>query len=86
MATDRGSSEMELAGGSSSPPKLGGVPRRGEGVCPIEAYENLQYVDLSPGLVDERGELIESLFSDGLHPNARGYEVVARNLERYVKE
>ena len=47
---------------------------------------NVQYVEMTSGLVDERGELIESLFSDGLHPNARGYEVVARNLERYVKE
>ena len=47
---------------------------------------NCQYIDLSPGLVDDKGELIETLFSDGLHPNARGYEVVARNLEKYVKE
>ena len=47
---------------------------------------NVQYVEMTSGLVDERGELIESLFSDGLHPNARGYEIVARNLERYVKE
>ena len=68
-----------------SPPKLGGVPRRGEGVCPIEAYENVQYIDLSSGLVDDNGNLIESLFSDGLHPNARGYEIVARNLAPYVK-
>ena len=30
--------------------------------------------------------LVESLFSDGLHPNARGYEIVARNLAPYVKE
>ena len=47
---------------------------------------NAQYIEMTPGLVDERGELIESLFSDGLHPNACGYEIVARNLERYVKE
>ena len=47
---------------------------------------NFKYIDLSSGLVDANGSLIESLFSDGLHPNARGYEIVARNLERYVKE
>ena len=47
---------------------------------------NAQYIEMTPGLVDDNGNLIESLFSDGLHPNARGYEIVARNLERYVKE
>ena len=46
---------------------------------------NVQYVEMTPGLVDETGSLIESLFSDGLHPNARGYEIVARNLAPYVK-
>ncbi|MBP5629257.1 MAG: hypothetical protein J6W50_01680 [Bacteroidaceae bacterium] len=59
--------QERLAGQESkekdSPPKLGGVPRGGEGVCPIEAYENVQYIDLSSGLVDERGEPIESLLS-----------------------
>ena len=82
-----------------SAPKLGEVPVRGmwcategwepgEGVCDNGQLSmvNCQYIDLSPGLVDERGELIESLFSDGLHPNARGYEVVARNLEKYVRQ
>ena len=53
----------------------------------VESQEsNFKYIDLSSGLVDDNGNLIESLFSDGLHPNARGYEIVARNLERYVKE
>lgn len=47
---------------------------------------DITYVDMSPGFLDEKGELKESLFSDGLHPNARGYEVVVRNLEKYVKE
>ena len=47
---------------------------------------SIQFVDLSPGFLDSDGHLIESLFSDGLHPNARGYEIEARNLEKYVKE
>ena len=65
-----------------------GESPQGEGVCdnPQCSMLNVQYVEMTPGLVDANGELIESLFSDGLHPNARGYEVVARNLERYVKE
>lgn len=47
---------------------------------------DIKFIYISPGLVDEKGSLIEALFSDGLHPNARGYEIVARNLEKYVKE
>ena len=45
------------------------------------------YVDMSTGFLDENGKLIESLFiGDGVHPNAKGYEREAKNLEPYVKE
>ena len=46
---------------------------------------DVTYVDMSRGFLDDSGNLIESLFSDGLHPNARGYEVEAQNLYPYIK-
>ena len=33
------------------------------------------YLDLFPGFVDERGQQIGSLFTDGLHPNQDGYRI-----------
>lgn len=38
------------------------------------------YVDLTPALVNKDGKINTSLFSDGLHPNEKGYEAITKRL------
>ncbi|CAL1518962.1 hypothetical protein MMC2321_02707 [Chitinophaga sp. MM2321] len=42
---------------------------------------------INPGtvLLDKQGKIIESLFSDGLHPIAAGYEVLGKKLQESLK-
>lgn len=46
---------------------------------------NVNFVD--PGLVlaTKNGKIDETLFSDGLHPNARGYAILGKAFEPFVK-
>lgn len=47
--------------------------------------QNVTFIDLSSSLTDKKGEIIPTLFSDGLHPTKEGYQVIAKGLEKYVK-
>lgn len=42
------------------------------------------YVNLTPALTDKNGVIDLSLFSDGLHPNEKGYERMAKELKRLI--
>jgi lysophospholipase L1-like esterase len=44
------------------------------------------YVDMSPEVTGADGRVINELFIDGLHPNAEGYERMAKMMEWAVKE
>ena len=46
---------------------------------------NVSYAD--PGLVlaGKGGKIDESLFSDGLHPNAKGYQILGKAYEPFIK-
>lgn len=44
------------------------------------------FVDLSAELTLPNGNIINELFSDGLHPNKEGYQRIAKALEIVVKE
>ena len=44
------------------------------------------YIDLSLGLIQPEGNIIPSLFSDGLHPNKEGYQRIAKTLGTAIKE
>lgn len=46
---------------------------------------NCTYIDLFHLLTDKDGVISSSLFRDGLHPNEKGYEVIAVALKKYVK-
>lgn len=47
---------------------------------------NVNYVD--PGLVlaGKNGKIDESLFSDGLHPNAKGYSILGKAYEPFINK
>lgn len=44
------------------------------------------FVDLSAELTLPNGNIINELFSDGLHPNKQGYQRIAKALEKVIKE
>lgn len=41
---------------------------------------NVTYIEVGQGLLTAEGELNESLFTDGLHPNEEGYQLIAKEL------
>lgn len=43
------------------------------------------FINVNEGLTDEKGELREELTIEGVHMYANGYEIVLRNLEKYLK-
>lgn len=43
---------------------------------------NACYVDLGVGLTDKNGLIDRSLFRDSVHPNAQGYEAIAKELKK----
>ena len=43
----------------------------------------VQVLDLSDIFIRKNGLIDEKLFSDGLHPNRKGYQAIARQLKRY---
>lgn len=48
-----------------------------------EAF-NVTYIDVTSGLKNDSGKLDSNLSSDGLHPNATGYEKLAENIKSNV--
>lgn len=46
--------------------------------------QTVTYIDLSPVLTDKKGQIISTLFSDGLHPNKEGYQIIAKVLKKYM--
>ena len=44
------------------------------------------FIDLSAELTLSNGNIINELFSDGLHPNKQGYQRIAKALEKVIKE
>ncbi len=50
-------------------------------------HENVHYIDISPGLLNESGEPIKELFlKDRLHFNERGYEAISTAMELYFNK
>lgn len=43
------------------------------------------YIDLAPQLTDKSGTIDPSLFLDGLHPNEKGYECIAKTLRGFIR-
>ncbi len=50
-----------------------------------ERYENVHYIDISVGLLNEYGEPIEDLFvEDRLHLNEKGYKILSETLKSNI--
>ncbi|MEN2282657.1 SGNH/GDSL hydrolase family protein [Algoriphagus sp. SE2] len=68
---------------------IGILPRRGMEKEVVEInlkisqmadLQNVPYAEVGKGLLQSDGKLNESLFSDGLHPNEEGYQLIANEL------
>jgi len=53
-----------------------------------ELTESMQVSYADPGLVlaGKEGKIDESLFSDGLHPNTKGYSILGKAYEPFIKK
>lgn len=46
----------------------------------------IDIIDVTPQLTSSDGKIIEELFSDGLHPNEKGYERIASVYKKYIEK
>jgi lysophospholipase L1-like esterase len=74
---------------------IGILPRRGkEGqvkslnlkLSQLADLENVDYKDIGTELLLKDGRIDESLFTDGLHPNKKGYAIIAKDLQQVLEE
>jgi lysophospholipase L1-like esterase len=56
-----------------------------EGLKALAARERITCIDLHPHYIDSEGKLMKEYTVDGLHLNAKGYEVWAAILKPYLK-
>lgn len=73
---------------------MGVLPRRNmedrvillnKSIAKIPSNRNIKFVDAGNILLNENKKIEESLFSDGLHPNARGYEKLGSFISNQLK-
>ncbi|MCL6265557.1 SGNH/GDSL hydrolase family protein [Flagellimonas myxillae] len=54
-------------------------------ISKIADGENVHYADIGTPLLLENGALDESLFTDGLHPNSKGYALIAQEMVKVLQ-
>jgi lysophospholipase L1-like esterase len=61
------------------------VARLNERLALLTGEKNVGYIDPGKVFLQKDGKIDESFFSDGLHPNAKGYTLLGAQLKPYVK-
>jgi lysophospholipase L1-like esterase len=56
-----------------------------EQLAQLAGAENVAYINPGKVFLNKEGKIEESLFTDGLHPNAKGYSLLGNAIEPYVK-
>lgn len=73
---------------------IGILPRRGKvkrvdtinsKISQLAEVEGLEFKIVGDGLLAKDGKIDESLFTDGLHPNGKGYMIIAKKLKHIIK-
>ena len=54
-------------------------------IAKLSALLHVRYINPGTVLLNNKGNIDESLFEDGLHPNAAGYEKLGDRLANYLK-
>jgi lysophospholipase L1-like esterase len=52
----------------------------------MTAAEHVRFADIGKDMFLETGKVNEKLFTDGLHPNADGYEILGKQLQVLLKK
>ena len=55
-------------------------------IAQLADLENINFNNIDSPLLLENGRIDETLFTDGLHPNNKGYMIIAKNLQRVIQE
>ncbi|MCM4167974.1 hypothetical protein KCTC52924_01205 [Arenibacter antarcticus] len=53
-------------------------------IAKLASSNTLKYVDVGPVLLQKDQKIDATLFSDGLHPNDKGYSLLGRELRKYI--
>jgi len=56
-----------------------------KGIARLSDLLNIKYINPGTLLLNKAGNIDESLFEDGLHPNAAGYEKLGAQLAKYLR-
>ncbi|KAA0991692.1 SGNH/GDSL hydrolase family protein [Dyadobacter aurulentus] len=56
-----------------------------EQLARLAGAENIGFIDPGKVFLNKEGKIDESLFGDGLHPNAKGYELLGNAIRSYMK-
>ena len=56
-----------------------------KGIARLSDLLNIKYINPGTLLLNKTGNIDESLFEDGLHPNAAGYEKLGARLAKYLR-
>ncbi|MCE7061111.1 SGNH/GDSL hydrolase family protein [Dyadobacter sp. CY343] len=56
-----------------------------EQLAQLAGQENIGFIDPGKVFLDKEGKIDEALFGDGLHPNAKGYELLGNAIKSAVK-
>jgi len=56
-----------------------------KGIARLSDLLNIKYINPGTLLLNKAGNIDESLFEDGLHPNAAGYEKLGDQLAKYLR-
>lgn len=73
---------------------LGIYPRRdyedrilliNKGIRRMTRAEHIKFADIGKGLFLKTGKVNEAMFTDGLHPNLEGYEILGKQLQKLLK-
>ena len=54
-------------------------------IAQLAGTSNIDYADVGTVLLNEEGLIVDSFFTDGLHPNNEGYIRIAKQLMNYLK-
>ena len=53
-------------------------------IAQLAGMQNIDFTDIGHVLLGEDGKIDESLFTDGLHPNSKGYSKLAPEIRKQL--
>ena len=54
-------------------------------ISKLAGSDNVSYHTIGDSLLSKSGKIDQSLFTDGLHPNEKGYRIMANSMQKILK-